>query len=209
VPDELTALHRHVAFFDRDGDGRVTSGDVFEMLRLLGCGRAYACINAIGGMLARTTEPGVLSQDVVVANAHRGKYRHPDLTGETRIFDRDGRFDAGRFDDVLARYGRSGVDGLTESDIAAMIDDISPASSIGRSSSQLAFRLLLTIAGEPSPHGGLMLTRTRLRAFYEGDLLPALLAAPRDSPPNPEPIVGTFAGVMWGAARVACPFKNL
>lgn len=224
APDELTALRRHAAFFDRDGDGSVTIGEVLETLRLLGCGDAYAHINAIGGMLARTTEPGLLSHDVAIANAHRGKYRDPDLNGETRIFDRHGRFDAARFDEVLARYGRSGVDGLTEADVAAMIADISLPGSVGRSSSRLAFRLLMTIAGEQGPQGELVLTRARLRAFYEGTLLPELIAEradaqrqtdpvrnePNDSrprqAPNREPIASTLGGVLLGAARVVCPF---
>jgi peroxygenase len=201
APDERTALRRHTMFFDRNGDGLVTIDDVATMLRLLGCSDAYARINAIGGMLARTTSSGLLSCDVVVQHAHRGTFRCPHLSGETRIFDRHGRFDPDRFDEVLARYGRSGVDGLTESDITAMIADISIPGTITRSSSSLAFRLLMTIAGEPGPEGELMLTRARLRAFYEGDLLPALSGA-NGTPANPEPVARTLADVIIGASRV-------
>ena len=208
APDERTALCRHTAFFDRNGDGLVTIGEVVERLRLLGCSDAYASVNAVGGMLARSTTDGLLAHDVVVAHSHRGQFRCPHLSGETRIFDRDGRFDAARFDEVLARYGRAGVDGLTESDIAAMIADISVPGTVGRSSSTLAFRLLLTIAGEPGPGGELILTRARLRAFYEGDLLPALMSGAVDATrglrtrANREPIARTCAGIMIGATRV-------
>lgn len=208
APDERTALRRHTAFFDRNGDGLVTIGEVAEKLRLLGCSDAYARVNAIGGMLARSTTHGVLSHHVVVAQSHLGQFRCPHLSGETRIFDRYGRFDAARFDEVLARYGRAGVDGLTESDIATMVADISAPRTVGRSSSELAFRLLLTIAGEPGPDRELMLTRARLRAFYEGDLLPELIGeAPRTThrfgtSTNREPIARTCADIIIGATRV-------
>ena len=89
-------------------------------------------------------------------------------------------------------------DGLTESDIAAMVADISTPGTAGRSSSGLAFRLLLTIAGEPRPDGELILTRARLRAFYEGDLLPALIT---QRATNPEPIASTCAAILVGAMR--------
>ena len=201
APHEATALRRHTAFFDRNGDGLITIDDVVAMLRLLGCSDPYARVNAIGGMLARATSDGLLSHDVIVEHAHHGKFRCPRLTGETRIFDRCGRFDEARFEEVLARYAHSGVDGLTESDIAAMIADISAPGSVARSSSELAFRLLMTIAGEPGPGGELMLTRIRLRAFYEGDLLPALSGA-RNESANPEPVARTFVDVVVGATRV-------
>jgi peroxygenase len=207
TPDEQTALRRHTAFFDRNGDGLVTIDDVVAMLRQLGCSDPYARVNAIGGMLARATGDGLLSHDVVVAHAHRGKLRCPHLTGETRIFDRCGRFDAARFDEVLTRYAQSGVDGLTESDIAAMIADISTAGSVARSSSELAFRLLMSIAGEPGPGGELMLTRSRLRAFYKGDLLPELSGA-RNAAANSEPVARTCVDVVVGATRVLRGFHG-
>ena len=199
--DELTALRRHTAFFDRNHDGFVTIDDVVAMLRLLGCSDPYARINAVGGMLARATSDPLLSHDVIVEHAHHGKFRCPHLTGETRIFDRCGRFDEARFEEVLACYAHSGVDGLTESDIAAMIADISAPGSVARSSSELAFRLLMTIAGEPGPDGQLMLTRNRLRAFYKGDLLPALRGG-RNESANPEPVARTVVDVLVGATRV-------
>ena len=208
APDEPTALRRHTAFFDRDGDGLVAISDVADMLRLLGCSDVYARINAIGGMLARSTADGLLSHHVLVARSHRGTFRCPHLTGETRIFDQHGRLDAARFDEVLARYDRSGVGGLTESDVAAMIADISLPGTVVRSSSELAFRLLMTIAGEPGPDGELMLTRARLRAFYEGDLFPTLISEASDAPrrigpaANREPLARTCADIMIGATRV-------
>ncbi|MEP6833248.1 MAG: hypothetical protein ABJB74_07630 [Gemmatimonas sp.] len=118
---------------------------------------------------------------------------------------RHGQFDAARFDEVLARYGRPDVDGLSESDITTMIEDILLPGTVQRSSSQLAFRLLKTIAGEPMPSGELAITRARLRAFYEGDLLPSLVAA-HAGVTNVEPISRTLRGVAVGAIRAVCPF---
>lgn len=230
---ETTALHRHVAFFDRDGDGLVSVRDVVDRLRHLGCGAVYAHINAVGGMLARTTGSELLAHDVLVHRAHEGKYRHPALQGETRIFDREGRFDAARFDEILAMYARSGVDGLTESDIDAMIADLTPPGTVSESSARLAFRLLFTIAGEPTACAGepdtnvaLFLSRDRLRAFYTGELLPALAEGQRNTSEqvmrsdqgsagthaqhavvsprrrrNREPVASTLGGVVVGALR--------
>ena len=208
APAEQTALRRHTAFFDRNDDGLVTIGEVAERLRLLGCSDAYARVNAIGGMLARSTTEGLLSHHVAVAQSHLGQFRCPHLSGETRIFDRHGRFDPSRFDEVLARYGRAGVDGLTESDIAAMVAELSAPGTVGRSSSELAFRLLMTIAGEAGPGCELMLTRARLRAFYEGDLLPELIGEALcttrrfGTSANREPIARTCADIIIGATRV-------
>lgn len=207
IPQGMTALQRHVAFFDRNGDQRVTVGEVVETLKLLGCSGAYAFVNGVAGMLARTTEAEFASHEVVLANAHRGKFRAPDLTGETRIFDREGNFDEARFNEVLARYGRSNVDGLTESDIAVMIGDISLPGTVGRASSLLAFRLLMTIAGEAQSNGELAVTRARLRAFYEGNLFPQLLQQ-STLVANAEPIASTIGDVCVGAVRVLCPFHE-
>lgn len=209
LPDSarsLTALQKHVAFFDRDGDDRVTVNDVYDTLRMLGCSRIYARANALGGMLARTTEPEFASHDVVISNAHRGKYRDAAHDGETRIFDDAGDFDTARFDEVLTRYGRSNVDGLTQTDIDRMIKDISQPESVARSSAELAFRLLMTIAGEETPSGELMLSRSKLRAFYEGDLFPSLLALRTDAR-NKEAIASTIGGIAVGAVRAICPFR--
>jgi len=94
----------------------------------------------------------------------------------------------------------------TASDTAAMIEHISRPGTVGRSSAVLAFRLLMTIAREPTPGGELVITRTRLRAFYEGDLPPSLVAE-RAGVPNVEPIGSTIRGVAVGAVRAICLFR--
>ncbi len=170
-----TELQRHVDFF-RDGN-HITVESTRKKLMELGLSLAYAELNAEAGLMARTTSTGFLSTEVVEANVQHGRFR---TDAETGVFDKNGRFSQAKFDELWVKYD-TGLKGyLSETDINAMVKQISAPNTVGRSSSALAFKLLVTVAGQPIPGSKeLMLTRQRLYEHYQGTLFPKLAAERR------------------------------
>ncbi|KAL9679388.1 hypothetical protein QQ045_017247 [Rhodiola kirilowii] len=58
--DENTALKKHVAFFDRNGDGVIYPRETYQGFRAIGCGVALSAISAvlINSALSKKTRPG-------------------------------------------------------------------------------------------------------------------------------------------------------
>ncbi|HEU4533012.1 MAG TPA: caleosin family protein, partial [Polyangiaceae bacterium] len=187
-----SALERHAAFFDRDGDGFVDPAETFAALRDLGVGPALggALTCLIHGALGPLTRrrPALRIRVDAIARGKRKK--------SSGVFGPDGAFSGRAFDRL--REGAGGEAGaLTLRELRRLID----ANPDSRSNSPLeAFfsraetRVLFCLAADASrPEGGRdvpALTLKRLRSFYAGDLLYALarrrrLARRAAAPPVP------------------------
>lgn len=175
-PARQTALERHAAFFDPDGNGIVTIGQTWDGLGRLGVRLHFRILLApiINGFLGYLTRRRP-SLDIDVARIADGK--HPFDTG---VFDDEGRID----EEALAKlFETAGGEAITASEMNALIRSRGNrrqemgrlAGGLGRWFSAREVQLLFCLAADTTKREGgrdvpALTTRT-LKRFYEGTLL--------------------------------------
>jgi len=187
--EPLTALERHVSYFDTDADGKITMSQTFQGLRKIGVGAVTSAgltllINAFLGYLTN----GKPSLKVSVRDIARGK--HPFDTG---TFNERGEVDRSNFERLFTTpTAQPPFDRLTRSEIRAMIvkrgDPQKPFGELGSVLSNWfsgrEIQLLLCVASDcekVSPSGAAepAISLRTLRRFYSGQLLFLLARAKR------------------------------
>lgn len=167
--DQMTALQRHAAYFDRDGDGYITPNETYQGLRALGYGEPASAglavtINAALG----TSTSGSPSLSISVAGITAGLHG-----SDTGIYNENGEFVSERFDDLFNQWDKDGDNALDEAEINDRINrDTDPRDVVGRTASRVEFKLLFDLAAEDGK-----ISRERLYAFYDGTLFFDLEAA--------------------------------
>jgi len=166
-----TALQKHVMFFDRNGDGKITLSETFQSLSLLGFGsvRSSALALAINGGLGRVTgAPWYAPLTINIDQIHKGKHG-----SDTDIYDANGNFSQPKFDELFSKYDTNQDGALSEKEFENFFsrkfeDNTSSLAS------KFEFGLLLEIAGEERTVDGTsskVLTRETMSKFYDGTLL--------------------------------------
>ena len=166
----LSALQKHVMFFDRDGDGSIGVSETYAGLRALGfdavrSGAFSLAINA--GLGAVTGAPWYAPLTVGVANIAKAKHG-----SDTDIYDDNGEFNPAKFEQLFATYDTNGDNALSaeEFEVFYARNREDSASSIA---STFEFGLLLEIAGEERFIDGEftnVVTRDTMARFYDGSL---------------------------------------
>ncbi len=159
-----TALQKHVDFFDTNHDGKITLSDTYEGLRRLGLGAARSAVfgGVINAALGSATS-GAPSLTVDATYIHAGRHR-----SDTGVYDEKGRFVQRRFDRLFARYDDDEDGALDRGELARLFAD-KRTDLLGHLGSMAEFGLLFHLAGEDRK-GRTVLTRERLRRFYNGSL---------------------------------------
>lgn len=101
-----TPLQRHVAFFDRNGDGIITPKETYDGCRAIGCNVAVSAAAAvvINGTMGWPTARGWLpTMNIDVARIQRAMHG-----SDTRLYNENGDFDDAAFDTFFARYDKDG-----------------------------------------------------------------------------------------------------
>jgi len=167
---KLSALQKHVMFFDQDGDGKITVGETFDGLRELGFGytRSSAFAFAINaGLGVATGAPWYAPLTVDIENIAKGKH-----DSDTDIYDVDGRFNPVKFEQLFALYDTDRDDALSaeEFEVFYARNKEDEASSLV---STFEFGLLIELAGEKRVIDGKetsVVTRETMERFYDGSL---------------------------------------
>ena len=187
--EPLTALERHVSYFDTDADGKITMAQTFQGLRKIGVDAVTSAgltllINVFLGYLTN----GKPSLKVSVRDIARGK--HPFDTG---TFNERGEVDRSNFERLFTTpTAQPPFDRLTRSEIRSMIvkrgDPKKPFGELGSVLSNWfsgrEIQLLLCVASDckkVSPSGAAepAISLRTLRRFYSGQLLFLLARAKR------------------------------
>ncbi len=160
--DQMTALQKHVSFFDYNGDGYVTVTEDYRGLRALGIwpvpatAFAFAINTALG-----TPTMGYPSLTISIRAIASGMHG-----SDTGIYDDEGHFVPAQFDRLFDTWDRNGSGGLDPAELAARtIDDADLGDLFGVTGSIAEFGLLYAIAAENGE-----LSRARMAAFYDGTL---------------------------------------
>jgi peroxygenase len=160
--EEMTALQRHVSFFDYDGDGYITVTEDYRGLRALGIDplSAAAFALAINGALGTPTM-GYPSLTISLYEIDDGIHG-----SDTGIYDSDGEVVEENFQRLFDEWDLDGSGGLDPAELAARtIDDADLFDLFGITASAAELGLLYAVAAEDGE-----LTRARMRAFYDGTL---------------------------------------
>lgn len=187
--EPLTALERHVSYFDTDADGKITMAQTFRGLRKIGVDpiTSAGLTLLINGFLGYLTN-GRPSLKVSVRDIARGK--HPFDTG---IFDEQGEMERSKFECLFtAPTAQPPFDRLTQTEIRNMIvkrgDPKKPFGELGSVLSNWfsgrEIQLLLCVASDckkatPSGEEQPAISLRTLRRFYTGHLLFLLARAKR------------------------------
>ena len=159
-------LQKHVDFFDRNNDGKITVSETKEGLSALGLGpvTAWAGAIAINAGLGRTT--GASWSDPLTINTDNiAKGKHP---GDSDIYDAQGNFSAPKFSSLFNQFDTDGDSALSGAELAnfhGRMDKEGTSSLV----SKAEFGLLMKVAGEDRD-GTEVITSETLASFYDGSL---------------------------------------
>ncbi len=168
-----TTLQRHVSFFDDNGDRGVDLAECARGMRALGLpiGVAAAAALAIVTALSVQTRGSLLAMNVDIDEVQKGKH-----DGDTAILDKQGRFDARRFEKVFgtrSTVDRNGDKAFTAAELTRMING-NRKTLAGYLAATAEWRLLLAVAADTKAvEGGRAvpaLSVARMKAFYDGTL---------------------------------------
>jgi peroxygenase len=163
-PGSRTTLQKHVDFFDSNHDGKITLLETYQGLRRLGLGAARSAV--FGGVINAALGSSTSRAPSLTVDAGRiSAGKHPSDTG---VYDRQGRFVQRRFDRLFARYDEDRDGALDGEDLARLFRG-NQRDLLGHLGSIAEFGLLLSLAGEDRG-GRKVLTRRRLKRFYDGSL---------------------------------------
>jgi peroxygenase len=160
--DDMTALQRHVAYFDWNGDGLVTVVEDYQGLRGLGIDPVLSTSFAtvINGVLGTPTR-GFPSLTIDLRNIAGGIHG-----SDSGIYDNEGRFVPEQFERLFLDWDRNGSGGLDPVELAGRaIRDADLFDVFGVAVSGAEFGLLFAVAAEDGE-----LSTARMRAFYDGTL---------------------------------------
>jgi hypothetical protein len=187
--EPLTALERHVSYFDTDADGKITMAQTFRGLRKIGVDRmTSAALTLLINLFLGYLTNGRPSLKVSVRDIARGK--HPFDTG---TFDERGEVEQANFERLFTTPTAQGpFDRLTRNEIRTMIvkrgDPKKPFGELGSVLSNWfsgrEIQLLLCVASDckkstPSGEQQPAISLRTLRRFYTGHLLFLLARAKR------------------------------
>ena len=168
-PAELSALQKHLSFFDRDGNGTVTRFETVLSLEELGMSpvKATAAALVIHVALGPKTTGRWGSLDVSVANIKLGKHG-----SDTGAFDEEGRFVPEAFERIFSEFDANRSGSLSDSEILAMVEANSKLRPGAASASKIEFQLLLALAADRTEGADKKpaLSKERMRDFYDGSL---------------------------------------
>jgi hypothetical protein len=168
-----TTLQRHVSFFDDNGDRGVGVAECARGLRALGLpiGVAEAAALAIVAPLSLQTRGSLLAMNVDIDQVQKGKH-----DGDTGILDKQGRFDARRFEKVFgarSTVDRNGDKAFTATELTRMIN-ANRETLAGYVAATAEWRLLLALAADTKAvEGGKKvpaMSVARMKSFYDGTL---------------------------------------
>ncbi|KAL1194126.1 putative peroxygenase 7 [Cardamine amara subsp. amara] len=171
VKEEKTALEKHVAFFDRNGDGVVYPWETYQGFRALGTGRI---VSAFVGIfinlgLSRKTRPGKEFSPlfpIEVKNSRFGIHG-----SDTDVYDKDGRFVESKFEEIFKKHAHTHKDALTSKEIQNLLKtNREPNDYRGWLSAFLEWKILHDLGKDKNG----LLTKDTVRGVYDGSLFKQL-----------------------------------
>ncbi|XP_011024003.1 PREDICTED: probable peroxygenase 4 [Populus euphratica] len=167
VPNDHNVLQKHVFFFDRNQDGIVYPWETFQGFRAIGCGILLSTASAflINIALSQKTRPGKFPSllfPIEVKNIHRAKHG-----SDSGVYDSEGRFVPGKFEEILSKHARSHPNSLTGEELMGMLKaNREPKDFRGWVASYTEWKILYDLCKDKNG----LLHKDTIRAAYDGSL---------------------------------------
>ncbi|XP_062228618.1 probable peroxygenase 4 isoform X2 [Phragmites australis] len=163
----MTALQKHVAFFDRNMDGIITASEIFEGYVAIGCDIAFA--RATASSISAGVGPKTSPVDAPLPHLSIYiEYIHKAMHGsDTGAYDAKGRFVPEKFEEIFTKHAKIRPDALTSTEIEEMIlanrDPFDPQSW---AAPEKEWGLIYKLASDT--HG--FLHKDSVRGIYDGSV---------------------------------------
>ncbi|XP_057961514.1 probable peroxygenase 4 [Malania oleifera] len=167
IEGDLNVLQKHVAFFDRNGDGVVYPWETFQGFRAIGAGIPLSTVSAIfiNGLLSQKTRPGKFPSllfPIEVKNIHRAKHG-----SDSGVYDAEGRFVPLAFEEIFKKHARTKPTALTSEELMAMLKaNRVPKDYKGWFAAWTEWRTLYSLCKDKDG----LLQKDTVRAVYDGSL---------------------------------------
>ncbi|KAJ7942894.1 Caleosin-related family protein [Quillaja saponaria] len=167
IPLDENVLQKHVAFFDRNGDGVVYPWETFQGFRAIGCGYllSMAASLFINFGLSGKTRPGKfpsLLLPIEVKNIHKAKHG-----SDSGVYDTEGRFVPAKFEEIFSKHSHAHHNALTSDELMAMLkENRVPKDYLGWLASYTEWKILYVLCKDKNG----LLRRETIRAAYDGSL---------------------------------------
>ncbi|XP_066372005.1 probable peroxygenase 4 [Miscanthus floridulus] len=117
----VTALQKHVDFFDRNKDGIITTSELFEGYVAIGCDAVFArkqAASVSAGVGPKTSPDDAPLPHLSIYVEYIHKAMHGSDTG---AYDAEGRFVPPKFEEIFTKHAKVRPDALTSEEIEEMI----------------------------------------------------------------------------------------
>ncbi|KAJ9708515.1 hypothetical protein PVL29_000516 [Vitis rotundifolia] len=164
---DLSALQKHVAFFDQNKDGIVYPWETYRGFRAIGCGILLSAGSAflINLALSRKTRPGKfpsLLLPIEIKNIHMAKHG-----SDSGVYDCEGRFVPSKFEEIFTEHARANSNALTSDELLAMLKyNRVPKDYNGWLASWTEWKILYFLCKDKNG----LLHKETIRAVYDGSL---------------------------------------
>ncbi|XP_077230456.1 putative peroxygenase 4 [Tasmannia lanceolata] len=165
---DLSTLQKHVAFFDRNGDGIVYPWETFQGFRAIGCGLALSIFSAffINVALSRRTLPPnkkfSLLFPIYIEHIHKAKHG-----SDSGVYDAQGRFVPSKFEEIFRKHAVTNSNALTSNQLMEMLkSNRVPKDYRGWFASWTEWKILYVLCKDKDG----LLHKETVRAVYDGSL---------------------------------------
>ncbi|KAL0760177.1 hypothetical protein Bca101_076327 [Brassica carinata] len=162
-----TALEKHVAFFDRNGDGVIYPWETYQGFRAIGVGRLPSAIAGlfINMGLSQKTRPGKgfsLLFPIEVKNSHFCIHG-----SVTEAYDKNGRFVESKFEEIFKKHARSHRNALTYKELLQLLkSNRDPGDFGGWIAAYGEWKLLYELCKDENG----LLTREAVKGAFDGSI---------------------------------------
>lgn len=164
---EMTALQKHVSFFDRNKDGVIYPLETFQGFRAIGCSVALSNASAasIHAALSPITSIGHAPSPLLpiyVENIQKGKHG-----SDTGAYDSEGRFVPMKFEEIFQKHAHTRPDALTSAELDEMLEaNKQPNDNAGQLAAKGEWKNLYDLSKDKDG----LLHKETVRAVYDGSL---------------------------------------
>ncbi|XP_010917509.2 probable peroxygenase 5 [Elaeis guineensis] len=164
---DMTALQKHVSFFDRDKDGVIYPIETFQGFRAIGCSIPLSTVSAplIHAFLSPKTNNGsipAIKLPIIVANIAKGKHG-----SDSGAYDTDGKFVPEKFEEIFQKHAHAHPDALTSDELKEMLKaNQQPGDLPGSFASRTEWEILFSLVKDKDG----LLQKETLRSVFDGSL---------------------------------------
>lgn len=171
-------LLRHIDFFDKNKNGKLTISEIADGLERMGFGKVKANVMAFGTVLVRGPKTtGKHDFQINIENAMKSEQ-----AGSTHLYNKDGTVDMNKVEDFIKALNPGNKSRITMDDFKAYgkklaaehVPGKDPKSKLERLKQEEQFKIawsgIVKLAGHDGPDKQKYLTNDDMRWFYDGSL---------------------------------------